>query len=340
MFRARDIFPVVAASCVIAMTLACPVPADDGTDGGRPDTGEGEGEGEGEQEPATGCTFDNDTGYQAPVSTRTARVGSDSTLDIATWNIRNFPRFASTPGLAADIITSLDLDLIAIEEVEDSAAFDQLRARLPEHDGVLSTDTYSDGSYQKLAFLYRCGVLAPVGTARLPFASDGGDFPRPPLQQTFRYFRADGTTFDFVAIAVHFKASEGNNDTESSARRASAFTKLQNYVSTLPDSQPKEVVILGDFNERLDEADGAANWAPFLDATKYVVRSKPLSDRGEFTYLSDLEAMLDHIVTTRAFDDEVGNGVAFVPEIENDVSDYRNLVSDHRPITLVMRGVE
>jgi hypothetical protein len=36
----------------------------------------------------------------------------------------------------------------------------------------------------------------------------------------------------------------------------------------------------------------------------------------------------------------VGNGVAFVPEIENAVSDYRNLVSDHRPITLVMRGVE
>ena len=141
---------------------------------------------------------------------------------------------------------------------------------------------------------------------------------------------------------MHFKASEGNNDTDSSQRRGRAFQNLANYVNTLPPSFPAEIVVLGDFNERLDQPNGLANWAPFLDESKWVVRSKPLSERGITTFLGSgaTESMIDHIVTSRAFDDEVANGTAFVPFLEDDFSDYRNLVSDHRPITIVMRGAE
>ena len=309
---------------------ACPTPPP--TEG----AGEGEGEGEGEGDPLVhSCTLDDDTGYSAPRADVTAAVGSPSTFDVGAWNVRNFPATSSTAATVADVITSLDLDVIALEEVANERAYDELLARLPAHEGVLSTHTYSDGSYQKTAVLYRCGPLSP-GTPALLFTGDGGAFPRPPLQVPFHY--DDGRrVFDFTVIVVHFKADES---ADSSTRRAEAFTKLANYVdSYVASSAADEVVILGDFNERLDEEPGATNWRPFLDTNKYVVRTQALSDRGEFSFLSASDALIDHIVTTRAFDDEVGAGAAVVPHIEFDVPNYRNNVSDHRPVVLVMRGL-
>jgi endonuclease/exonuclease/phosphatase family metal-dependent hydrolase len=100
-----------------------------------------------------------------------------------------------------------------------------------------------------------------------------------------------------------------------------------------------EVLILGDFNERLDTDGGAENWRPFLDESRYVVRSRPLATAGEASFLSSSNALIDHIVTTRAFDDEVGAGSASVVKLEQDILNYRDQISDHRPVTLIMRGV-
>lgn len=331
----RRLTSLLGVLFLMSALAGCPVPEDSGVGEGE---GEGEGntgEGEGED---LGCVPDADTGFPAPLTTVTTAIGSDATLDIGAWNIRNFPRTSGTVRTVADIMTSLNLDLMAVEEMEDEAAFRELVKRLPNHEGVLSTHTYSTGDYQKLGFIYRCGTISPVGPPQLPFASDGFNFPRPPLQQRFRYTNG-ATSFEFIAIAVHFKASEGNNDAESSARRSSAFQQLANYTDSLVRAQgPDEVVIMGDFNERLDEPAGEVNWTPFLDDSRYVVRSLPLSQRGEASFLSSTNAMLDHIVTTRAFDDEVGAGTAAIPRLEQEILNYRDAVSDHRPITLVMRG--
>jgi endonuclease/exonuclease/phosphatase family metal-dependent hydrolase len=101
-----------------------------------------------------------------------------------------------------------------------------------------------------------------------------------------------------------------------------------------------EVIVLGDFNERLDDSEGGLdNWAPFLNESRYVVRSRPLENAGEASFLSSANALIDHIVTTRAFDDEVGAGTAGVAKLEQDILNYRDQISDHRPVTLIMRGV-
>ena len=103
-------------------------------------------------------------------------------------------------------------------------------------------------------------------------------------------------------------------------------------------SQPDNIVVLGDFNERLDDPRGNENWTPFLDTAKYVVRTQPLVDRGEASFISGSNAILDHIVTTRGFDDEAGAATVVIPRVDDDVPNYRNDVSDHRPVALVMRG--
>jgi endonuclease/exonuclease/phosphatase family metal-dependent hydrolase len=265
----------------------------------------------------------------------TEAVGSATTLDVATWNVRNFPSTSSTARTVADVIASLDLDVVALQEIASEAAYEELLTRLPHHDGVLSNHTYSDGSYQKLAILYRCGALAP-GPPALLFSGDGGAFPRPPLQVPFHY--DDGVrVFDFTVIVVLLKAGE---DAESEARRAEAFTKLANYVdSYVSSSAADEVFVIGDFNERLDEPGGAARWQPFLDDARFVIRTQALAEEGQASYLSSSNALIDHIVTTRALDDEVGAGQTVIPRIEFDVPNYRGVVSDHRPVVLVMRGL-
>ncbi|MEM9493466.1 MAG: endonuclease/exonuclease/phosphatase family protein, partial [Myxococcota bacterium] len=137
-------------------------------------------------------------------------LGTDGTLDIATWNIENFPKRYTTPALVADLITSLRLDVIAVQEISDVAGFDELVARLPTHDAILSEHVYSSGNYQKLAVLYRTDLLMP-SDARLLFAGDTYAFPRPPLEVHFTALDPEAGPDDFTVITVHLKAG-GDSD--------------------------------------------------------------------------------------------------------------------------------
>lgn len=338
------------ALAVVSSFAGCPVPPPE-SDGGPTREGEGdEGEGDGGEEgegdagegegEANSCLPDDDTGFPAPLDNRTAAVGSSSTFDVATWNLAHFgnpdeagPRQTE---LAADIITSLDLDLIGVEEIENETAWNELLARLPEHEGILQPSSGSeDGFDQRTGFIYRCGPLTPGAVVQL-FTGDF-NFPRAPLQVAFHYEDGDDVA-DFLAIVVHFKAFE---DFESNERRNEAFRRLEAYVDSVVNGAagPQEVIILGDFNERLDDQNGRVNWQPFLDEAKYVVRTEPLVERGEASFISNSNAILDHIVTTRALDDEVGAGTIIIPRVDDTVPNYRNDVSDHRPVALVFRGL-
>ena len=77
--------------------------------------------------------------------------GTDSTLDIITWNIEWFPKNGqSTIDSAAQIIESLDADILALQEIDDTLLFQQMVNTLPEY------DTYYQSSYYAgLAFIYK-----------------------------------------------------------------------------------------------------------------------------------------------------------------------------------------
>src|SRR5687767_675571 len=94
-------------------------------------------------------------GWPPPRTDVVPPVGGPETLDVATWNIENFPKSGDAVAYAADIIASLDLDVVVCEEIASVEAWDELVARLPEHAGVLSTHRYTPSSYQKIGVLYR-----------------------------------------------------------------------------------------------------------------------------------------------------------------------------------------
>lgn len=269
-----------------------------------------------------------DTGYPPPRDDLVDRVGSDATLDIATWNIENFPALSETPSLVADLITSLDLDVIAVQEIRDAEAFEEVVQRLPKHKGALSPHTYGDGTYQKVGFLYREDLVTLTNVSTI-FQGSGYELPRPPLQATLK---VTGTDAELTLIAVHLKAGLGDEDI---ARRADSIEILAGHINSLVDGPADdEVLLLGDFNETVDNDFGREVLSPILDDDTFRFQTETLAAQGTATYLP-AQVMLDHMVTTRALDDELAGATGpTVPDLEGQVPGYRDDVSDHLPVII------
>lgn len=253
-------------------------------------------------------------------------VGSPTTLDVACWNLEWFPKDVRSVSLAADLITSLELDLIIVQEVASVDAWDELVARLPQHEGVLSTHTYSATSYQKIGFLYRADVVT-IGEPELLFTGQSWDFPRPPMKV---HVEAGGLGFD--AIGLHLKAGGTAEDAE---RRAGAMRALDSYVRNQVDAGVEdELIILGDYNERMTTAEGQAVLTPILAAPdRYRFRTAEVAAAGEASFIPS-SALIDHIVTTAGLEAEVGATAAIIPRLDAMMSRYESYVSDHLPVVL------
>jgi endonuclease/exonuclease/phosphatase family metal-dependent hydrolase len=266
-----------------------------------------------------------DAGYPAPRDDLVPPVGTEGVVDLATWNIENFPKDGRTTELVADMVTSMRLDLIAIQEVEDTDAWDELVARLPEHDGVLSTHTYGDGSYQKIGYLYRPSVVT-VTADELLFTDRTYILPRPPLAITAR---TGDLTFELIAL--HLKAG---TDAEDRSRRDQAIELLEGYVRDRVDRGVEdEIVILGDFNEVVTSFEGRQVMGPWLDAPdSYTVQTRALADGGAATFLPS-GRVIDHIVTTAALADDLA-GDAVIPQLQQNAIGYEQVISDHLPVVI------
>lgn len=273
-----------------------------------------------------------DTGYPPPRADFVLSVGTENTLDFMTWNIENFPAQSSTASLVADVITSLQMDVVAVQEISSTQAFDELDQRLPYHASLISSHTYSDGSYQKVGLLYREDLMTPTDV-RLLFPGSGYEFPRPPLQVTFEMKNSASTpAWQFTVITLHLKAGQTQDDQE---RRTGAMQLLESHVRNLVEGpSTDEVVILGDFNELLDDDDGRAVFAPFLrNPNDYRFQTESLVAQGANSFIYG-DRLIDHIVTTAALDDNLQGRTAVIPNLEGQIAGYASLLSDHLPVAI------
>jgi exonuclease III len=275
-----------------------------------------------------------DTGYPPPRDDFVLSVGSDDTLDLMTWNIENFPAQSSTPRLVADVITSLQMDVVAVQEITSTQAFDELAQRLPRHGARISSHTYGDGSYQKVGVLFREDLMTPLDV-RLLFPGSGYEFPRPPLQVTFEMKTADGEPgWQFTLITLHLKAGQTQDD---KLRRAGAMQLLEEHVRSLVEGPANdEIIILGDFNELLTDDDGRAVFGPFLvRPNDYRFQTESLAEQGANSFIYG-ERLIDHILTTTPLDDNLQGRTAVIPNLEGQVPGYASLLSDHLPVAISM----
>lgn len=254
-------------------------------------------------------------------------VGTDQTLDIACWNLEWFPKDERTASFVVDLIASMELDIVVVEEIASIAAWNEVLERLPLHEGVLSSHRYSETEYQKIGIIYRSDLVT-AGEPELLFRGQTYAFPRPPLK--LHVSATGGLGVDL--IGVHLKAGVAPEDGE---RRAAAMSMLDAYVRTQVDGGGEdEVIVLGDFNETVDTSWGMQVMAPMLGAPdRYRFRSQEAALAGEASYIPS-GRVIDHVVTTAGLADEVGGARAIIPRLDQQLVRYESYVSDHLPVVL------
>jgi endonuclease/exonuclease/phosphatase family metal-dependent hydrolase len=283
-----------------------------------------------DEAPAVDASAGEADAFPEPHDDIVEAIGGDATLEIAAWNIENFPKAERSPAFLADLITSLDLDLITVEEIASVEAWDELLARLPEHDGILSSHVYSATSYQKIGIVFREGRVA-VDEVRLLFEDDTYAFPRPPLAARITV-ATTGEPSVFTVVGVHLKA--GRDDADYERRTAAAIALdgwLRDFTETAADP---DVVIDGDFNEVLDSEEGRAVLAPLLDEERYRFETAALADADAASFIPT-GALIDHIVTTATFSAQLDGAVTVIPPLDA-VPRYEPDLTDHLPVVVVL----
>ena len=270
--------------------------------------------------------------YPPPRTDVFMRIGGPDTLELAAWNIENFPARGTTAARVADLITSLDLDVIVVEEIASETAWAELMARLPEHDGILSEHRYTPTDYQKIGVIYRTSVVTP-SNVELLFTQRTYEFPRPPFTVMLAIDDGAHAAMSIRVIGVHLKAGVAQEDGD---RRRLALMDLDMHVrAQIADGAEDEIVIAGDYNEVLNTTVGQTNFAPLLSAPDlYTVRTQAASDAGEISFVP-ASVLLDHITTTAALADDLSGSQLIIPRLHT-LPAYVSEVSDHLPVVLVV----
>ncbi len=255
--------------------------------------------------------------------------GTDTTMEIATWNIENMPKSANTLRTLLALIPALGLDIYAVQEIADTIVFKQLLVGLDGYDGLFSRDDYGS-SYQKTGVVYRTGVVSVAGVRQLFWSSSA--FPRPPLEMMVTASHR-GRVFDFRLIVLHLKAGSSASDRE---RRRQSCLLLKSYLdSVVAAGGDRDVVVAGDWNDRLDAPSADNVFLPFLqDSLRYRFLTLPLAGASEnASYIGG--SLIDHILVTSDALDEYGTGYTQTLRLDDELPSYEADVSDHRPVMAV-----
>ncbi|TAJ15631.1 endonuclease [Marinilabiliaceae bacterium JC017] len=255
--------------------------------------------------------------------------GQEKLFEIATLNLKEFPVDGdSTIEYVAALVKQLDVDVIALQEIESADRLKQLIDVMEGWEGLFSpVKTWS----MSLAYIYkRSEVSLDASSVEALFTDDHSAFPRPPFKINVTHLP---TGINCHLINIHLKCCSGE---ENETRRRKAAIKLKRYM----DRQlPQEyVVLLGDFNDRIDQSTTAENvFFDFItDSGNYRFADMAIA-KGSSDYWSfpGWPSHLDHILITNEWFSRVDTTYTLRPDVCVDA--YLTKASDHRPVVMVVR---
>ncbi|MEO0074110.1 MAG: endonuclease/exonuclease/phosphatase family protein [candidate division WOR-3 bacterium] len=259
-------------------------------------------------------------------------LGTDTTFELATWNLREFPLAAApTIKLVAGMMLTLDLDIYALQEISDTVAFRRLLNRLPGYRGLYSYDDYGS-SYQKTGIVYRQTAISVQNVHQVFWENDS--FPRPPLVMQMA---ASEPAFSFSSqlIVLHLKAGQSSSDR---ARRAGACRALKAYFDSLLVIGDSNIIAAGDWNDELSDPPDQNVFLPLLsDSSRYRFLTLPLTRNPQQASYIPSSALLDHIMTTARFCPGRVRDSTFTLRTDDVIPGYLEFVSDHRPVITIIR---
>jgi endonuclease/exonuclease/phosphatase family metal-dependent hydrolase len=261
--------------------------------------------------------------------------GTDNTLEVMSWNIEWFPKSGQTTiDYVIEIIQALDVDVLALQEINEKPMFEQLVNDLDGWDGY-----WVESEYLSLAYLYKPDVIDIIGISEI-YANNNREFPRAPLVMKMKY-----SGEEFVIINNHLKCcGDGtlnlNNSWDEETRRYDACNLLEQYIRVFyPEGN---VIFLGDLNDVLNDNTVNNVFQTFLDDTEnYLFADIDIAEgsNANWSYPS-WPSHLDHIlITNELFDDLENEGseiktIKIDDYLDNGWWEYDNNVSDHRPVAI------
>jgi endonuclease/exonuclease/phosphatase family metal-dependent hydrolase len=264
--------------------------------------------------------------------------GTDSTLDVITWNMEWFPTNGqSSVDSFIVAIEALDADVIAVQEIYDGDFFQEMLDSLTDYDGY-----YIDSEYLELGFIYKNNdanftIESIDQLFDSPFYSR--EFPRRPLQLELNM---NGSSI--YIINNHFKCcGDGYMDLsdpwDEETRRYDACILLDQYISTFHSES--KVIITGDLNDLIQES-GSNVFEVFIeDSANYFMSDMQIAE-GSQQYWSypNWPSHLDHFIITNEFENDINDPAYHIETLliedylANGFSAYENNMSDHRPVAI------
>ena len=181
----------------------------------------------------------------------------DETLNLATWNVREFgrrPREDASIHYIAEVLGKFDL-IALIELRDDLGDLDRVLPILGPYWRVLYSDANADdpGNQERVAFLYDSRAVTPTGLAAEvdPFRAKGADgqwrstmtYWRSPYMASFR-----AGDFDFILIGVHARWDAKGGGDKSRIVELEALASWVDAKVKSKTCEDHDIILLGDFN--------------------------------------------------------------------------------------------
>jgi len=310
------------------------------------------------------------TTYAATATVATAGVAAQSlalsgntydvanTLEVVNWNVEWFGSPAA--GFGPDdkalqytnvksVLNQLNADVFALLEVVDTLSLNRLVATMPGYayrvsDFGSAADNNTDPDYrlaQKLAFVYRTSVVKNPKFTAFFRSTQGTSYTNWSSGRFPFVMQADvvlnGVTRPVTFVAIHAKANTDPVVT-SYARRKAGADELKAKLDA--DYAGKNVIVLGDFNDDLDQTITAGIVPPITsysafttDAVNYPSPTlQELSLTGQKSTVG-YNDVIDHVVTTKSLYNSYIRGTTEIQTgVANTIANYGSTTSDHYPV--------
>lgn len=274
------------------------------------------------------------------------RFGTDTTLEIVTWNIEHFPKNDDiTLQWLANLVTAIDADVYCLQEIEDTAAFVQMMEQIPGYNYRIGI---KNNPKEFLTFIFKSATIKLH--RHFPIYVDKEfkqPFPRRPQVLDFSYGE-----HRITLINNHLKALEccgegpdmTQDPTDNKWRRFWGCNLLKEYADQKLRDVP--VVMVGDWNDCLNVEAQNNVFQSFIDDPEHfqfadwdIAHQAP--DEWNWSYHNKhYNSHLDHILINDklfSFFKVQGSDIQVIAadrDIPGGRTFYQSNVTDHRPVAL------
>lgn len=258
-------------------------------------------------------------------------VSKDQTFEVATWNINWFGSASNGPDDEAEqmanvatVITEVDADLYAFQEISNTAAFADLIAGLEGYGGFMADFSQT----QKTAFVFKRTTIDSLDSGMITSGMTQSNWANGRYPLFFRFnATVEGESREIYAYNIHAKAFD---DLSSYNQRVNASAELKQYLDS--EREADNIIFLGDYNDTIEGSISAGKDSPydnFDEDEEYTILTKSLEERGFASQASG--SFIDHITVTSKLMDEY---IVQTERVENTtyIGSYLSSTSDHYPI--------